>query len=105
MNMPTMRHGLISLSVSTLAVKWPIRPRFNGEALAGPFLSLVIELKFQFFVELAPRERLAIHKREREELVTRFFAYSDGLEGYKDKPALFCSITPKAQTEKSKMGR
>lgn len=28
-------------------------------------------------------------EREREELVTRFFAYSDGLEGYKDRVSAF----------------
>ena len=27
--------------------------------------------------------------REREELITRFFAYGDGLEGYKDRPSDF----------------
>ena len=74
--------------------------------LAGPFLSLVIELsKLPDFVELAPEKDSAIHKREREELVTRFFAYSDGLEGYKDKPALFLFNYAKGTNGKIKDGQ
>lgn len=59
-------------------------------ALIGPFLDLVIELsKDPLFVELAPVTKPSENLREREELVTRFFAYGDGLEGYKDRPADF----------------
>ena len=59
-------------------------------ALGGPFISLVIELaKNTQFAKLAPVPPKALHEREREELVTRFFAYSDGLQGYKDRPADF----------------
>jgi uncharacterized protein with ParB-like and HNH nuclease domain len=59
-------------------------------ALTGPFLDLVIELaKDELFVQLAPVSKAAENLREREELVTRFFAYGDGLEGYKDRPAEF----------------
>lgn len=59
-------------------------------ALAGPFMSLVIELaKSQKFVGLAPVSRKLVLEREREELVARFFAYGDGLEGYKDRPSEF----------------
>lgn len=59
-------------------------------ALGGPFINLVIELaKNTQFVKLAPVPQKALHEREREELVTRFFAYGDGLEGYKDRPAIF----------------
>jgi hypothetical protein len=32
---------------------------------------------------------MSVNLREREELVTRLFAYGDGLEGYKDRPAKF----------------
>lgn len=59
-------------------------------ALAGSFMSLVIELaQLPEFIQLAPvSEKLAL-EREREELVTRFFAYGDGLNGYKDRPSEF----------------
>ena len=59
-------------------------------ALAGKFMSLVIELaEMPIFVELAPISKKLTLEREREELVTRFFAYGDGLHGYKDRPAEF----------------
>jgi hypothetical protein len=59
-------------------------------ALAGPFLALVTDLaKLPAFIELAPMSAGDVDKREREELVTRFFAYSDGLDGYRDRPSDF----------------
>jgi hypothetical protein len=59
-------------------------------ALAGIFLDLVISLaKEPIFVKLAPVSKKQLDEREREELVTRFFAYSDGLEGYKDRVSAF----------------
>jgi hypothetical protein len=59
-------------------------------ALGGKFIDLVIELaKDQVFAKLAPVPEKALNEREREELVTRFFAYGDGLEGYRDRPAIF----------------
>ena len=59
-------------------------------ALIGPFLDLVIELaKDERFGELAPVSDARGKLREREELVTRFFAYGDGLDGYQDKVSLF----------------
>jgi hypothetical protein len=59
-------------------------------ALIGPFLDLVIALtNDNVFNELAPVSEKAVKLREREELVTRFFAYSDGLEGYRDRPSEF----------------
>jgi len=59
-------------------------------ALAGPFLEVVIELaQDPTFVRLAPMSKTQVDERGREELVTRFFAYGDGLEGYKDRPADF----------------
>jgi hypothetical protein len=59
-------------------------------ALGGPFMNLVIELaKLPVFVVLAPVPEKSVKEREREELVIRFFAYGDGLEGYKDRPSDF----------------
>jgi len=59
-------------------------------ALSGPFMDLVIELStIPEFVALAPVSKKLLTEREHEELVTRFFAYSDGLEGYKDRPSAF----------------
>jgi hypothetical protein len=59
-------------------------------ALAGPFLNLVIELaQDPQFVELAPVTAQQKKVREREELVTRFFAYTDGLDGYRDRVSQF----------------
>jgi len=59
-------------------------------ALTGEFLDMVIELaEDEHFVKLAPVPERSKKLRKREDLVTRFFAYGDGLEGYKDKPALF----------------
>lgn len=59
-------------------------------ALAGPFMTLVIELAtLPAFVALAPISDKLKKQREHEELVTRFFAYGDGLDGYKDRPSEF----------------
>jgi hypothetical protein len=59
-------------------------------ALTGPFLDLVIELaKLPLFEKLAPVSETQNKLREREELVTRFFAYSDGLDGYRDRVSPF----------------
>jgi hypothetical protein len=59
-------------------------------ALAGPFMKLVAELsQLDLFVGLAPVSKKEADEREREELVTRFFAYSDGLDGYRDRPSEF----------------
>jgi hypothetical protein len=59
-------------------------------ALAGPFMDLIIELAVApTFVSLAPVSKKELDEREREELVARFFAYSDGLEGYRDRPSEF----------------
>ncbi|UUC20940.1 DUF262 domain-containing protein [Pseudomonas asiatica] len=70
-------------------------------ALAGPFMDLVIELaQDQQFVDLAPVSKKDLNEREREELVTRFFAYGDGLEGYKDRPAEFIFKYVKNENQK-----
>jgi len=59
-------------------------------ALPGPFLDLVVSLaKQEKFVRLTPMSEVQVKEREREELVTRFFAYGDGLESYADKVSLF----------------
>lgn len=59
-------------------------------ALDGPFMDFVIELaKNPEFSELTPISESLKKQREHEELVTRFFAYSDSLDGYKDKPSEF----------------
>jgi hypothetical protein len=59
-------------------------------ALAGPFMTLIIDLaKTPAFTALAPVSEKLLKQREHEELVTRFFSYSDGLDGYKDRPSEF----------------
>jgi hypothetical protein len=59
-------------------------------ALIGPFLDLVIDLaKEEGFASLAPVSEALGKLREREELVTRFFAYGDGLAGYRDNVSPF----------------
>jgi Protein of unknown function DUF262 len=59
-------------------------------ALGGMFLDLVVSLATEpLFIELAPVSRKQLLEREREELVTRFFAYGDGLDDYRDRVAAF----------------
>ena len=54
-------------------------------ALVGPFLDMVIALaKDAAFGRLAPVSDKNTRLREREELITRFFAYGDGLDDYHD---------------------
>ncbi len=66
------------------------RAEVRRGALIGPFLDLVIELSNDsLFAELAPVTESSVKLREKEELVTRFFAYGDGLEGYRDRPSDF----------------
>ena len=68
-------------------------------ALGGPFIDLVIELSAnETFVALAPVPEARAKLREREELVTRFFAYGDGLEGYQDKVSPFLFAYAKRMT-------
>ncbi len=58
--------------------------------LPGKFLDLVISLaEDPVFVSLAPMSSDSVDVRVREELVTRFFAFGDGLKGYKDDVAQF----------------
>jgi len=59
-------------------------------ALGGPFQNLVIQLaKNEDFVKLAPLSKKDEKERRREELVTRFFAYGDGLDSYHDRVSSF----------------
>lgn len=59
-------------------------------ALAGPFMTMLIQLaKDDLFTTLAPAPKKQADAREHEELVTRYFAYGDGLEGYRDRPSEF----------------
>lgn len=69
-------------------------------ALAGPFLDLVIALSKDPLLEsLAPMSVKSKKERGYEELVTRFFAYGDGLDGYKDRPADFIFAYSKKMNE------
>jgi hypothetical protein len=70
-------------------------------ALRGPFLDLVIELSDnELFKRLAPTPGKAVKERKREELVTRFFAYGDGLDDYKDNVKEFIfNYTEKMNSE------
>jgi hypothetical protein len=53
-------------------------------------MDLVISLaQEQLFINLAPVSANQVKEREREELVTRFFAYSDGLDDYQDQVSVF----------------
>ncbi len=61
-------------------------------ALAGPFMDLVIKLsEDKLFVKLAPMSKKSVRLRHREEMVSRFFAYSDlylsDFTDYRDRPA------------------
>lgn len=59
-------------------------------ALGGKFQELVSKLaENSLFQELAPLSSKDKKERQNEELVTRFFAYSDGLEDYKDRVSPF----------------
>lgn len=59
-------------------------------ALQGPFQDMVELLaRSQILAALAPVSDKAKNERIPEELVTRFFAYGDGLETYRESPARF----------------
>lgn len=58
--------------------------------LRGPFMDLINDLATnKIFNTLAPVSAKQKKEREPEELVTRFFAYSDGLDGYRDDVSAF----------------
>ena len=70
-------------------------------ALIGPFLDLVIDLaKDDTLMQLAPFPDANVKLRDREELVTRFFGYSDGLEKYEDRPSDFLFAYAKEMNKK-----
>jgi hypothetical protein len=59
-------------------------------ALAGPFEDIVVSLAEDAnFRRLAPLSPKARKERGYDELVARFFAYGDGLDEYRDRPADF----------------
>lgn len=59
-------------------------------ALKGPFLDVVTELaNIPLLAQLAPMPAKTKKERGYEELVTRLFAYGDGLEDYRDRPSDF----------------
>lgn len=59
-------------------------------ALRGKFMDFVNQIATnELFAKLAPITAKQKKEREAEELVARFFAYSDGLEGYKDDVSPF----------------
>jgi hypothetical protein len=70
--------------------KIPTKAELRRGALPGPFLDLAIELATDpLFERLAPVPEADKKLREREELVTRFFAYGDGLDDYQDRVSAF----------------
>lgn len=70
-------------------------------ALAGEFMNLIIELaENPEFKELAPVSAKDEKERGREDLVTRLFAYGDGLAGYKDRPSEFLFDYVKSMNER-----
>jgi hypothetical protein len=69
-------------------------------ALAGSFLDVVMELaNVPLLAQLAPISAKAKKERGYEELVTRFFAYGDGLENYRDRPSDFLFAYSKKMNE------
>lgn len=69
-------------------------------ALAGPFLNLVSQLaQSPLLARLAPMPTKAKRERGYEELVTRLFAYGDGLEDYRDRPSDFLFTYSKKMNE------
>lgn len=58
--------------------------------LRGKFMDFINRLAMnKLFIKLAPVSAKQKKERELEELVTRFFAYSDGLDGYRDDVSPF----------------
>lgn len=83
-------------------------------SLPGPFMDLIIELaKSTEFQNLTPISKAHIDKREREELVTRFFAYLERFEDdeaagdgdistYKESPRTFFFKFVKDENERAR---
>lgn len=71
-------------------------------ALPGPFMTLIINLaELPEFIALTPVSQKNFKEREHEELVSRFFAYSDGLDEYKDRPSTFIFNYIKTMNDKA----
>lgn len=71
--------------------------------LSGPFMALVSDLALDSrFVTLAPLPKKGVDERGHEELVTRFFAYGDGLDGYHDLVGEFLFDYTKSMNVKAK---
>ena len=69
-------------------------------ALAGSFLDVVVDLANDpLLAQLAPMSEKSKNERGYEELVTRFFAYGDGLEDYRDRPSAFLFAYSKKMNE------
>lgn len=66
------------------------RAEIRRGALQGPFMQLIADLaELDLLHNLAPMSAKLKAERGYDELVTRFFAYSDGIDSYRDKPAEF----------------
>jgi Protein of unknown function DUF262 len=80
-------------------------------SLPGPITDLIKELaESSEFVKMTPISPKAVDQREREELVTRFFAYTDTshtdegrFHGYRDRPKKFLYDYLKAANESAKV--
>jgi uncharacterized protein with ParB-like and HNH nuclease domain len=70
--------------------------------LQGPFMNFINEIAENDarFKRLAPVSVKQEKEREREELVARFFAYSDGLDGYRDNVSPFIFNYMKSMNER-----
>lgn len=70
-------------------------------SLSGPFMQMVIELANDAEIKkLIPATKKREDEREREELITRFFAYGDGLDKYNDMPRQFLDNYAKEMNSK-----
>ncbi|WP_430953311.1 DUF262 domain-containing protein [Rhodococcus sp. 24CO] len=69
-------------------------------ALPGPFTDLVTELAgSEIFKSLTPMSQMQENSRAREELVSRFFALSGDLDGYRDRVADYLFAYAKNMSE------
>ena len=82
-------------------------------SLPGPVTDLVKELaESRQFIEMTPLSKKAVGQREREELVTRFFAYTDTNDtaggrfpGYRDRPKRFLFDYLKSANERAEANK
>lgn len=79
-------------------------------SIPGPMTDLITELaESDAFIELTPLSAKAVSQREREELVTRFFAYLNTnnspegrFPGYRDRPKKFLFDYLKAENDRTR---